>query len=462
MNVLLLTTLPNRVATTLSNMLENKLLIVDVSKVDDKMTTIMKIIHEYAADMLITYRCPYILPMDMIAALPLGAYNIHPSLLPKYKGLNPWKEIFRNHETESGVTLHRIIKDIDCGPVVSQKSFVIASTDTIITARNKADLLAAELACDFITNLQANSRLLPLPNKFDYLEAICSRENLLFLKHTDSWEYRGVHFEGSFCIVFQGFINGEKVAIRCWKCLNDKSKEVICRRIKLISEWIENNRPKHLKELFLYEKGINTIKGIYPVSIMTWCDDMNLKEYISQHIKEPHLLLQLPTLFIEMVSYFHQLHIAHGDMNMENIRVNSDGTLYMIDYDTMYIPSMKKEKDNVKGKPEYQHYTRNSNTYLSEYIDYYSEYIIFLIIKTLSKYPDSWTFFDFANDKLSLLHKNDYSKLQNSLIYSFIKGKNDEELMSILMLINDMWHNENCLNSIIPIEKSSLKLCIQA
>lgn len=34
--------------------------------------------------------------------------------------------------------------------------------------------------------------------------------------------------------------------------------------------------------------------------------------------------------------------------------------------------------------------------------------------------------------------------------------------VSILMLINDMWHNENCLNSIIPIEKSSSILCIQA
>ena len=198
MNVILLTTLPNQVSTTLSSILGNNLLIMDIPKLEDKKTSIMKIIHEHAADILITYRCPYILPIEVIAALPLGAYNIHPSLLPKYKGLNPWEEIFRNHESKSGVTLHRITKDVDCGPIVAQKSFVIASADTMVTARNKADLLAAELVSDFITNLQANPSLLPLPNKFDYLEAICSRENLLFLKHNDSWEYSGIYLEGAF------------------------------------------------------------------------------------------------------------------------------------------------------------------------------------------------------------------------------------------------------------------------
>ncbi|MDO5419819.1 MULTISPECIES: formyltransferase family protein [Bacteroides] len=461
MNVILLTTLPNQVSTTLSSILGNNLLIMDIPKLEDKKTSIMKIIHEHAADILITYRCPYILPIEVIAALPLGAYNIHPSLLPKYKGLNPWEEIFRNHESKSGVTLHRITKDVDCGPIVAQKSFVIASADTMVTARNKADLLAAELVSDFITNLQANPSLLPLPNKFDYLEAICSRENLLFLKHNDSWEYSGIYLEGAFCIVFQGLINGEKYAVRCWKCLNAKDKEVICRKVKLISEWIEKAQPKYLKEIFLIEKGISTIKGIYPVSIMKWCDDMNLKEYISQHIKEPLLLLKLPTLFVEMVSYFHQLHIAHGDMNMENIRINPDGMLYMIDYDTLYVPTMEQEIDDVKGKPGYQHHARNNNMYLSEYIDYYSEYIIFLIMKALAKYPNIWNLFDFTNNGVCL-HKSDYSNIQNSLIYSFIREKCDEELMSILMSINDMWHNVNCLNSIIPIEESGFLLDTQS
>lgn len=154
MKIVLLTTLPNRVATALNNLLDDNLFILEILKIENKKDSIMKILHEHTPDTLITYRCPYILSNDIIAALPLGAYNIHPSLLPKYKGMNPWNEIFRNCESRSGVTLHRITKEVDCGAIVSQKTFVLEASDTIVSARIKADELAAELTKDFIFNLQ--------------------------------------------------------------------------------------------------------------------------------------------------------------------------------------------------------------------------------------------------------------------------------------------------------------------
>ena len=168
MKVVLLTTLPNRVATALDDLLGGRLCILDIPKEENKKGSIMKILHEHTPDALITYRCPYILPDDIMAALPLGAYNIHPSLLPKYKGLNPWEEIFRNRESKSGVTLHRITREIDSGAIVTQKTFIIAPSDTMEAARIKADELAAGLAKDFVSNLQSNVSLLPLPDKLDY------------------------------------------------------------------------------------------------------------------------------------------------------------------------------------------------------------------------------------------------------------------------------------------------------
>ena len=164
MKILLLTTLPNCVAKTLSNLLEDSLFVLDITRKADKKDSIMKVLCEYAPDTLVTYRCPYILPDDILAALPLGAYNIHPSLLPKYKGLNPWNEIFRNHESESGVTLHRITQEIDGGPIVSQKKIIIEPSDTLESARIKADKLAAILIKEFVVGLQSNLGLLPFHN----------------------------------------------------------------------------------------------------------------------------------------------------------------------------------------------------------------------------------------------------------------------------------------------------------
>ncbi len=82
-------------------------------------------------DLIITYRCPYILPQVIFSLPRLGAFNIHPSLLPKYPGLNPWEAIFRNHEQEGGVTLHRITEHIDAGPIIYQATFPIVESDTV-------------------------------------------------------------------------------------------------------------------------------------------------------------------------------------------------------------------------------------------------------------------------------------------------------------------------------------------
>ena len=96
-------------------------------------------------DLIITYRCPIILHKDIYSRARLGAFNIHPSLLPKNSGLNPWPEILRNDEREGGVTLHHLTTQVDGGPIVFQSSFVINETDTLEMMREKSDKHAAIL-----------------------------------------------------------------------------------------------------------------------------------------------------------------------------------------------------------------------------------------------------------------------------------------------------------------------------
>lgn len=100
-------------------------------------------------DLILVYRCPYILSKSIYSSAQYGAYNIHPSLLPKYAGLNPWNEIFKNKEAYSGVTLHKITDVIDSGEVIYQESFRIEENDTIDTARHRADIIAAKLVNAF-------------------------------------------------------------------------------------------------------------------------------------------------------------------------------------------------------------------------------------------------------------------------------------------------------------------------
>tara|TARA_B100001027_G_scaffold37099_2_gene23123 strand:+ start:4106 stop:4687 length:582 start_codon:yes stop_codon:yes gene_type:complete len=63
--------------------------------------------------------------------------NIHPSLLPKYKGLNTHKRVIQNNEVFSGCTVHYVDKDIDSGQIIDQKKVRILESDDKLTLQKK-------------------------------------------------------------------------------------------------------------------------------------------------------------------------------------------------------------------------------------------------------------------------------------------------------------------------------------
>ncbi len=61
----------------------------------------------------------------------------HGSLLPKYRGCAPLNWVLVNGETETGVTLHRMVKRADAGAIVAQLRIAIAPDDIAITLHHK-------------------------------------------------------------------------------------------------------------------------------------------------------------------------------------------------------------------------------------------------------------------------------------------------------------------------------------
>ena len=63
--------------------------------------------------------------------------NIHPSLLPKYKGLNTHNRVIANNEKFTGCTVHFVNKDLDSGRTIIQKKIKIRKKDTVSTLTKK-------------------------------------------------------------------------------------------------------------------------------------------------------------------------------------------------------------------------------------------------------------------------------------------------------------------------------------
>ncbi len=66
-----------------------------------------------------------------------GAINVHPSLLPRYRGLSPQHQAILHGDDESGVTVHFIDADADTGEIIVQKKFPVSEDDYIVDVQVK-------------------------------------------------------------------------------------------------------------------------------------------------------------------------------------------------------------------------------------------------------------------------------------------------------------------------------------
>ena len=78
-----------------------------------------------------------VLSKKFISKFPGKIINIHPSLLPKYKGLNTHLRVLQNNEKFSGCTVHHVNKHIDAGEIIMQKKIKISKNETVNSLSKK-------------------------------------------------------------------------------------------------------------------------------------------------------------------------------------------------------------------------------------------------------------------------------------------------------------------------------------
>jgi len=96
----------------------------------------------------------------------IAAINAHPSLLPKYRGPNPYFWTIRNQETISGVTFHLIDKGFDTGAILAQEEIKIFPSDTGKTLKERTVLTARGVVCELLKALREDI-IIPLTQSGD-------------------------------------------------------------------------------------------------------------------------------------------------------------------------------------------------------------------------------------------------------------------------------------------------------
>jgi len=88
-------------------------------------------------DMILNVHSLYLIHDEVLRAPLIGAFNLHPGPLPRYAGLNAVSWAIYKGETIHGVTLHKMVPEIDAGPIVYQSLFPINCDDSALSLSTK-------------------------------------------------------------------------------------------------------------------------------------------------------------------------------------------------------------------------------------------------------------------------------------------------------------------------------------
>ncbi|MDP3731910.1 MAG: formyltransferase family protein, partial [Candidatus Omnitrophota bacterium] len=114
-------------------------------------------IKRFRPDVILVASCAEKLGREIVESANLGCINCHPSLLPKYRGTDPFFWVLRNKEMETGVTFHFVRERIDAGDIILQRRLPVEVNDDGHALASKCASLASSMVNDVLERMENGS-----------------------------------------------------------------------------------------------------------------------------------------------------------------------------------------------------------------------------------------------------------------------------------------------------------------
>ena len=116
-------------------------------------------VSELKPDLLVSFAYGRIFGPKFMSLFPLGGINVHPSLLPKYRGASPIQEAILRRDSVTGVSIQRIAAEMDTGDILSQAVIPLNGRETAASLSDIAAIKGAQLLIDVLAQFEKQ----PLP-----------------------------------------------------------------------------------------------------------------------------------------------------------------------------------------------------------------------------------------------------------------------------------------------------------
>ena len=225
---------------------------------------------------------------------------------------------------------------------------------------------------------------------------------------------------GAFAVVFkmQDKSSGKYYALKCFteeqEGRADAYRQIADELDMVDSPYITSVKYME-KELFVDSQ---CEEDEFPVLLMDWVDGETMEAYIAANYRNQSAMSMLSYRFGKMAAWLRSQSFAHGDVKPDNIIIRPDGSLTLVDYDGMFVPSMKGSQSPTIGTRDFSHPLRTVDDF-DETIDDFSLASIALSLKAISMKSTLLDFYG-ASDRL-LFSENDYRNPSNSKVISALQ-----------------------------------------
>ena len=225
---------------------------------------------------------------------------------------------------------------------------------------------------------------------------------------------------GAFAVVFkmQDNSTGKYYALKCFTEEQQGRAEAyrkIADELDLLDSPYITSVKYMEKELFVDSQ---CEEDEFPVLLMDWVDGETMEAYIAANYRNQSAMLMLCYRFGKMAAWLRTQSFSHGDIKPDNIIVRPDGSLTLVDYDGMFVSSMKGSQSPTIGTRDFSHPLRTVDDF-DETIDDFSLASIALSLKAISMNSTLLDTYG-ASDRL-LFSENDYRNPSNSKVISALQ-----------------------------------------
>jgi hypothetical protein len=301
-------------------------------------------------------------------------------------------------------------------------------------------------------NLDSIPQNVPWPSQSDYSRAMQNLEFSIFKERAEilsskvvpnpyvNMQGNVVYSSGNYGTVFK-LQNGQSAyALKCFT----RSKPDLSKRYYLISKAISRFNDGSTFASFSYlPKTVRTLKNpstYFPALLMEWIDGVNLNTYITNNLETPRKISDIARKFLSVAIKLQSYGMSHGDISGDNVMVNSSEGITLVDYDGMYVPSLKGMKAPENGHDHFQHPQRTTSTY-DERLDNFSILVAYLSLLAVSSDPSLWSRYNRGDQDCLLFRKTDFLTPDRSQLITELLGKKGRIRKLTKLLVEALQHD---------------------